>query len=265
MPLFREAILAIDAALEAGAAIMEVYHSGRSEVEIKADSTPLTLADRRAHAVIAARLAVTDLPLLSEEGELPSFAERQCWESLWVVDPLDGTREFISRNGEFTVNIALVRQGRPELGVVYAPATGQLYFAATGRGAWFLPDAGSWRGRAEEIPGAARKMPFVRRSSACRVVSSRSHLDEETLAYIERLREENFSIEVLQYGSSLKFCMVAAGEADSYPRFGPTMEWDTAAGHAILLEAGKSLVSVVDRRELSYNKELLQNPGFIAR
>ncbi|MBR1733078.1 MAG: 3'(2'),5'-bisphosphate nucleotidase CysQ [Alloprevotella sp.] len=238
---------ALPAARRAGEEIMAVYACGTEdwEVERKADDTPLTLADRRAHTAIAGTLAPAGLPLLSEEGAHVPFAARRDWERFWLVDPLDGTKEFLKRNGEFTVNIALIERGRPVAGVVYAPASGRLYCGAEGFGIW---------GGCEPV-AAAR--PF-------RVVASRSHLSSETEAYIALLRAEHPALELVAAGSSLKICLVAAGEADVYPRFAPTMEWDTAAGDAVLRAAGGCIVDARTRQPLVYNKEDLHNPWFIA-
>ena len=255
--------IAIAAAVDAGRAILDVYSSAFA-VEHKDDRSPLTLADKRSHEIIAARLAAKDaggLPLLSEEGRNIPFEERKRWGLFWLVDPVDGTKEFIKRNGEFTVNIALVRQNRPVLGVIYVPVRDTLYYAAEGLGAWRLDKASGDHarpGRADRlpVPGGPHR-PFT-------AVASRSHLSPETEAYLEGLRAMQGTLEIVSAGSSLKFCLIAEGRADVYPRFGPTMEWDTAAGHAIVVEAGGMVVTSTDRVELLYNKEDLHNPWFIA-
>ena len=243
--------LAIAAAFAAGRAIMEVY-AGPVKVELKDDRSPLTEADRQAHEAILHELAVTRLPVLSEEGKKIPVAERQGWERYWLVDPLDGTKEFIKRNGEFTVNIALVVGGEPVLGVVYAPALGRMFLGARGVGA-FVEDADG------------------RRSIACRavpdegltVVASRSHGDAEAL---DRFLAGRKVAALKSAGSSLKLCLVAAGEADLYPRFGRTMEWDTAAGQAVLEAAGGS-VRELSGKPLLYGKtqDGFRNPSFVAR
>lgn len=255
--------IAIAAALDAGRAVLDVYTSDFA-VECKDDRSPLTLADKRAHEIIAARLAASDaggLPLLSEEGRNIPFAERRRWNAFWLVDPVDGTKEFIRRNGEFTVNIALVREGRPMLGVILVPVRDTLYYAAEGLGAWRRDHAAAEQGRqgaAVRLPGSIDpQRPFT-------AVASRSHLSPETEAYLQDLRTQHGQVEIVSAGSSLKFCLIAEGRADVYPRFGPTMEWDTAAGHAIVAEAGGTVVRVADRAPLSYNKEDLLNPWFIA-
>ncbi len=253
--------LVIGAAVSAGRAVMEVYDSPESDwqVERKADNSPLTLADRRSHEVIAAALAATPWPVLSEEGAKLPYAERKGWDKLWIVDPLDGTKEFIKRNGEFTVNIALVENGTPVLGVIYVPVSRRLYWGAKGIGAFTAEvDASTWQ------PGAARKMPQPAQAGrAFRVVASRSHLSPETESFIASLRGQHGTVEIVSAGSSLKICLVADEAADVYPRHAPTMEWDTAAGHAIAVSAGCSVTDAVTGKPLIYNKEDLHNPWFI--
>lgn len=253
--------LVIEAAVRAGRAVMEVYDSPETDwqVERKADNSPLTLADRRSHEVIAAALAGTPWPVLSEEGAKQPYAVRKDWGRLWVVDPLDGTKEFIKRNGEFTVNIALVENGSPVLGVIYVPVTRRLYWGAKGLGAFTAEvDAATWQ------PGKAQSMPQpAPEGRTFRVVASRSHLSPETESFIAALREKHGEVETVSAGSSLKICLVANGEANVYPRHAPTMEWDTAAGHAIAVAAGCSFTDAVTGEPLIYNKEDLHNPWFI--
>lgn len=237
-------------ALEAGHAIMAVYDQPIA-VEHKADQSPLTAADRAAHAVIAAGLArlSPELPLLSEEGAEIPWAERSQWQRFWLVDPLDGTKEFIKRNGEFTVNIALIDHGQPLLGVVYAPALGFGYLAEVGVGAWRVDDAGL-----SAISPRALAEPW-------QVVGSRSHAGAEVEAFCARLPAH----ELVAMGSSLKICLVADGRADLYPRLGPTMAWDTAAAHAVLVAAGGLVVDAASRQPLRYNQQdSLLNPHFLA-
>lgn len=260
---------AVEAAVEAGQAILDIYNDPAADfgIERKADNSPLTRADKRAHETIASRLAPTGIPLLSEEGRATDYAERRTWSSLWIVDPLDGTKEFIKRNGEFTVNIALVTDGVPVLGVIYVPVSRELYFGADGLGAYKLkgvesvgPDetADSLAGRAARLPlGKDGRDTFV-------VVASRSHLSPETAGFIEALRAEHPSVETVSSGSSIKICLVAEGSADVYPRFAPTMEWDTAAGHAIARNAGCQLCRAGSDTPLAYNKAELLNPWFVA-
>jgi 3'(2'), 5'-bisphosphate nucleotidase len=254
LPLDLERLLAVtfDAARRAGDAIMEVY-AGDFAVGHKADASPVTLADQRAETIILAALAaaVPGIPVVAEEqceaDGLPGAAA----ELFWLVDPLDGTKEFISRNGEFTVNIALIRRGEPILGMVHVPALGTTY-AGTGPGS-----ARRWHGDAAAETIAARHPP----PQGLVVVHSRSHENNEKFAaYLvgKKIAEKRVC------GSSVKFCQLAAGEADLYPRFGPTMEWDTAAGHAVLVAAGGSMTTL-DGAEFRYGKQGFRNPGFIAR
>ena len=235
---------------EAGAAAMQVYATG-FEVRGKADRSPVTEADDRAEAVILERLAALtpDIPVISEEQAAAGLAP-QAGERFWLVDPLDGTREFIQRNGEFTVNIALIEAGAPTLGVVLAPALGRLFAGAVGWGA-HTHDAGGQRSI------TCRTAP----AEGVTVVASRSHGDADAL---ESFLAEHKVAANTSAGSSLKFCLVAAGEADLYPRLGRTMEWDTAAGHAVLAAAG-GRVTTLDGVDLRYGKPGLDNPHFVAR
>jgi len=239
-------------AKKAGAAIMEIY-DGDHAVEFKDDKSPLTAADKASHEVIAAGLkALTpDIPILSEEGRDIPYQERKNWERFWLVDPLDGTKEFIKRNGEFTVNIALIEGNTPVLGVVYVPVPDKMYVGVVGEGAFVQ--------QGEEEPGSIQ----VRRAdpeNGLTVVMSRSHPSAELAEYLKNINVA----EALPVGSSLKLCVVAGGKADLYPRLGPTMEWDTAAGQAVVLAAGGT-VKTLDGEDLSYNKENLLNPHFIVK
>lgn len=254
--------IAVNATIAAGKEILSVYKSGDFSIEVKDDNSPLTRADKLAHATIAAKLDETSLPILSEEGRSIPYAERVVWQRLWIVDPLDGTKEFISRNGEFTVNIALIDEGKPILGVIYVPVFQELFFGIVGSGAYKVDAANHFDGMSE-LMAAAVRLPMKRDDATYRVVGSRSHMDTQTLSFIDSLRKWHTELEIVQRGSSLKICMVASGEADIYPRFGPTMEWDTAAGHAIALAAGKRMAKVDEKDDLTYNKENLLNPFFI--
>ncbi len=246
----------LEAARAAGEKILEVY--GRDiEVEYKEDASPLTEADKASNEVIMEFLhsAHPDTPVISEENREIVYAERRGWERFWLVDPLDGTKEFIKKNGEFTVNIGLVVDGRPVLGVVYRPVTDTMYLGALGKGAWRIGKGGE----TEQITGG----PPYSEKEEVRVVASRSHLTPEVEAFVEGLRKEGKRVEFLSAGSSLKLCLVAEGTADVYPRFGPTMEWDTAAAHAVATAAGKQVLNAETREPLRYNKENLLNPYFI--
>jgi len=239
-------------ARQAGAAIMAVYHSGGDAGETsKADGSPLTQADLAAHRIIVKGLkALTpDCHILSEEAADISYAERAQWTRFWLVDPLDGTKEFIKRNGEFTVNIALVENGEAVLGVVYAPALDVQYNAARGSGAFVQ------RGNSAAQPIRVREY-FA--GDTTKVVASRSHSDSRTEALLNRLGDH----QSISMGSSLKLCLVAEGAAHFYPRLGPTMEWDTAAAHAVVNEAGGRVCDLMGR-ELHYNKTDLHNPEFL--
>jgi len=242
-------------ALQAGQSIMEVYGREFSQEE-KADKSPLTEADLAAHHVIVDGLSkISQLPILSEEGDMPAWSERSAWQEYWIIDPLDGTKEFIKRNGEFTVNIALVKAGKPVLGVVYAPALDTLYFAAESVGAYKLEQANA----AKPESATPISVGSVESVSTWRIVGSRSHGSERMEAFVKTLP----AYEMVPMGSSLKLCMVAEGKADLYPRLAPTSEWDTAAAHAIVLFAG-GLVLKDDLTVLEYNtKEDILNPHFI--
>jgi 3'(2'), 5'-bisphosphate nucleotidase len=258
--LFR----AVEAAYAAGEAILEVYGQSDFGVQLKQDNSPLTRADKAAHTCIHNTLQSTGLPLLSEEGAAADYCTRRRWERFWLVDPLDGTKEFIKRNGEFTVNIALIQKGLPLGGVIYVPVSKVLYLA--------LPGGGGWRSALSVLPHSldsllaqSQQLPLPPVHSLFTVVASRSHLSPQTQHYIELLRQHHGPLELISCGSSLKLCMIAEGAAQCYPRFAPTMEWDTAAGHALVRECGGELFDVDHCQPLRYNKEELTNPGFIAQ
>ena len=244
---------AIEAAGHAGDEILKVYESGDFQAEAKGDQSPLTLADKNAHRAIVSILEKTGLPILSEEGKSIPFAERRNWERFWMVDPLDGTKEFIKRNGEFTVNIALIEKNTPVLGVVTVPVTKDLYFACEGKGAFRRTDGVDRKLERKQETDLARE--------GLRVVASRSHMNEETQKFISGLRNPH----LVSAGSSLKFMLVANGEADVYPRCAPTMEWDTAAADAIVRQSGRSVLQYGTNQPLLYNKENLLNPYFLVR
>ena len=240
----------VDIAIAAGVAIMEIY-SRDFAVEHKDDRSPLTAADLASHHLIVdgLRRLTPELPVLSEESASIAWEERRTWTRYWLVDPLDGTREFVKKNGEFTVNIALIENGETVFGVVYAPALEELHYGIRGVGA-FVRDGD------EDVPILSRKPA----SPPLRVAASRSHLDERTAAAMRRMGE----VESQGLGSSLKFCRIAEGRMDVYPRFGPTSEWDTAAAQCVLEAAGGAVLTL-DGQPLRYNhKESLLNPDFIA-
>ena len=238
-------------AINAGDAIMSVYNSDDFNIALKNDNSPLTRADIAANDVIIAALTklTPDIPILSEESTKIAYAIRKSWTQFWLVDPLDGTKEFIKRNGEFTVNIALIENGKPILGVVYAPVLNTIYFAAELVGAFK---------KITNEPIQAIEVLERTRNEKLKVVASRSHAGPELQAFLDTLGE----FDVISMGSSLKLCLVAEGVAHLYPRLGPTMEWDTAAAHAVVKMAGGQ-VNNLDGEPLQYNKENLLNPFFV--
>ncbi len=241
---------AITACRKAGEKILEVYGSSDFDIEAKGDSSPLTKADRMAHEVIVSQLDGYHLPILSEEGKDIPFEERSLWDFFWMVDPLDGTKEFIKKNGEFTVNIALIHKNQPILGVVFAPVLNKMYWGYKGGGSW------SQFGDDEIVP-----MILKRNQSIKTIVASRSHLSSETQELLDKYPEA----EVISMGSSLKFMLVAEGKAQLYPRFAPTMEWDTAAAQGIIEAAGGIVEAYPDGGALKYNKENLLNGWFVVK
>ena len=262
---------AYNAALRAGAAILRIYEKGADEYEvtIKSDHTPLTEADSRAHNIIKDYLGRTHVPLLSEEGREMLYKERVGWDLYWMVDPLDGTKEFIKGNGEFTVNIALMSDNRPVLAVVYVPYLGKMYFAGQGRGS-FLRESVFPEDDAEytigEMMDGATALPVAKRmNEPLRAAVSRSHNTPETFHVLDSMRGKYPDMEVIYQGSSYKFGMLAEGAVDYYIRTTPTMEWDTAAGELVLELAGGSTLSYPGGVPLQYNEESLQNPWFECR
>jgi 3'(2'), 5'-bisphosphate nucleotidase len=266
-------IQAIGAALEAGEKILAVYRTDFT-VSYKSDSSPLTVADQASHRIIKQRLDGFGLPLLSEEGRHLPYADRQAWNRFWIVDPLDGTKEFVKKNGEFTVNIARVEKETPLLGVVFAPDRQLLYFALSGSGSFRIDDAATIQKVLRKIHDASLSMDFIvdvslklpaKRPEAApyTIVGSRSHATPDLEAFVAAKRRQHGRINFVPAGSSLKICLVAEGTADIYPRLGPTMEWDTAAGQAVANFAGADLVSYETGEPLVYNKKNLLNPWFI--
>ena len=240
-------------ATEAAGDILAVYAQEDFGARVKVDQSPLTEADLAAHRSLAAGLSrlTPDWPILSEEGGLPDYAERSQWTRYWLIDPLDGTKEFLKRNGEFTVNVALIVDHQPVLGVVQVPATGVCYAASPARGAFKVESGGATR------PLAVRSCPVGARAT---VVASRSHQSPEVAGYLERLGP----CDLASMGSSLKICLVAEGKADIYPRLGPTSEWDTAAAQAVLEAAGGRLTDLVGRPMRYNTKAEILNPYFLA-
>jgi len=236
---------------------MEVY-SGDFDVERKDDRSPVTEAAKKANAIILEGLKklYPNIPYISEETRQVPYTERKNWKQLWIIDPLDGTKEFIKRNGEFTVNIALVENGVPVAGVVYAPAIGITYAGMKGTGSFKL---------ANNIRTVIRRQVHYSALDKLTIVGSRSHMSEATQQFIDKLKEQGKDIEFISSGSSLKICLVAEGKADVYPRFAPTMEWDTAAAHAVALYAGCNILDPATGTPLLYNKENLLNPFFVVQ
>ena len=253
---------AILAALEAGKEILKIYHSGDFNIEIKGDNSPLTKADTASHRVIMRYLNKTEIPVLSEEGRAIDYRERKDWKQLWIVDPIDGTKEFIKRNGEFTVNIALVEDQKTSIGVIFVPATGILYFSTKAMGA-FKVSVDLDKYSIENILEKSNKLPLQRVDKTFTIVASRSHMSPETEAYVQDMRDIHGEVNLISKGSSLKLCMVAEGQANCYPRFAPTMEWDTAAGQAICEHAGFQVIDWGTKENMLYNREELLNAWFL--
>ena len=258
------------AAIDAGKEIMRIYLDPNQDFDIqkKTDNSPLTRADRAAHKCIVKQLEQTGIPILSEEGTLPPYEVRKEWHRVWLVDPLDGTKEFIKQNGEFTVNIALIEDGKPVGGIIFVPVTGMLYYGHVGVGAWKVKIDASFPSTSPlEIVRIADKRTIQEQvtEKPFTIVASRSHLSVETEYFIKQMRQKHREVEVISSGSSLKMCLVAEGKADVYPRFAPTMEWDTAAGDAIVRAVGGEVVDANTELPLTYNKPDLHNPWFIVR
>ena len=260
MKLSEELKLAIRAALKAGEAIIKIYNGEDFEVEFKGDNSPLTKADKAAHEIITSYLSNSSLPILSEEGSDTPYSERKDWSQFWMVDPIDGTKEFIKRNGEFTVNIALIENQKPILGVVYAPALKDLYFAEQGVGSFKMESISSIEDtyKSEGIDLSKSSYP-----ETYTLVVSKSHMNKETQRFVDEKEKEFGEITTASFGSSLKICKVAEGSAHCYPRFGPTMEWDTAAAHVVAYFSGTKVTQDDGKTELLYNKKNLLNTYFI--
>lgn len=264
----------IDAAIQAGKSVLDVYATDFT-VDHKADDSPLTLADRKSHRILVEALAPTQLPVLSEEGRHLPYMERKDWQRFWLLDPLDGTKEFVKRNGEFTINIALIDRQAPILGVIYVPVQDVLYFGTIAGGAFKLASAGkAWSQIvAKETDSEKIRQALVQASeplpcpssipAVFTIVGSRSHSTPEVDRIKQKMTQIHGEVALISAGSSLKLCMVAEGRAHLYPRTGPTMEWDTAAGQAIAEAAGARVLEFESRRPLLYNKENLLNPWFV--
>jgi 3'(2'), 5'-bisphosphate nucleotidase len=265
---YRELVkLAVDAVVEAGIKIMEVYNSVKIDVTLKKDFSPLTEADLKSNEIIRNYLIKSKLPVLSEEERNTTYEERKNWDIYWLVDPLDGTKEFIKRKGEFTVNIALIEKNVPAFGVIYAPFHRDLYFSIPGEGSYKIPepDYDTVKNKSlKYLMKMAIPLPLSVKRKKFTVIGSRSHLSIKTKIYIKKLKKQYRDLKVIQIGSSLKLCLIAEGKIDIYPRFSPSMEWDIAAGHAIIEGAGFKICEINNNNPLIYNKKDLRNPPFIA-
>lgn len=259
--------LAITAAIKGGEEILRVYTTN-FYIETKADNTPVTAADKASSKSIIRVLEEAQLPIISEEEPVSNYNERKTWEYVWLVDPLDGTKEFVKRNGEFAVNVALVKNKIPVIGVIYAPVSGDIYFA--------MNDFGSFKGNKNNLPPLSeagwftslletgKKLPLQTVPKNYTLVASRSHLSREVNTRIEKLKNLYGVVDIINVGSSIKQCWVAEGRAHEYPRYGTTMEWDTAAGQCILEQSGNKLIDLETGLPMRYNKEYMQNSFFIA-
>ena len=245
----------IKIAEKAGNAILEIYHKDFS-IEYKDDKSPLTEADKVSNRIIVEALKeiTSEIPIISEENKLVEYSERKNWTKCWVVDPIDGTKEFIKKNGEFTVNIALIENGVPVLSVLGVPAQNKIYYAEKNKGSFVTENAVT---KKLNINDAI--------TDTIRIVGSRSHQTPELLAYVEEQKKKYKNVDFVAAGSSLKFCLIAENKADIYPRLGPTMEWDTAAGQLIAIEAGAEVLVWETKEPLQYNRENLLNPYFIVQ
>lgn len=243
----------IEIASSASSAILDIYQTD-FVVQRKEDHTLLTEADSASNRVLQDALndLYPEVPIISEESKQIPYSVRKNWDTVWLIDPLDGTREFVKRNGEFTINVALIQHAKPIMGLVYVPVSGLAYTAALGKGAHRWKD-----GASEPIKCATPKDSIV-------IAASRSHVSRDVQKLVLSLRTRYRSIEYISAGSALKFCLIAEGRAHMYPRFGTTMEWDTAAGQILVEEAGGGVVDMINQESLMYNKEDLRNPSFSA-
>lgn len=248
-------------AFEAGTKILAIYDADTLEVDLKNDASPVTIADKTAHHHIFEQLSLRypQIPIISEEGDIADFATRASWRYAWLVDPLDGTKEFIKKNGEFTINIGLIEHGTPILGVIYIPAQDTMYFASREIGAYKLTNC-TLTLTQEDVLQLAQRLPLAKQHDGVRVVVSRSHSSAETEDYLQKLMQQHASVETIPSGSSIKMCLVAEGVADIYPRLSYSMEWDSAAGEAIATYSGARVEVYPTKVPMRYNKENLKNP-----
>lgn len=253
----------INSAIEAGKEILKIYNSGNFDISFKDDNSPLTAADKRGNEVIMKTLIPTKIPIISEENKEINFAERKNWNTFWLVDPLDGTKEFIKKRGDFTVNIALITENTPVFGVIYVPAKRTLFFGDTKLGSFKKMEVTDTFANLDQLIDSCQKLPIKKTDNTYRVIASKSHFNEDTKLFVEKLEKTHGKIELINVGSSLKLCAIADGTADIYPRYAPTMEWDIAAGHAIVKAAGGKVIQAKSGEEVVYNKENLLNPYFV--
>ena len=263
--------IGLRASLLAGDAVMQVYDSD-FEVNLKSDQSPITEADRRSHHILVNRLG-KQIPILSEEGATIAYEERKNWNIYWLIDPLDGTKEFIKRTGEFTVNVALMEHHKPIAGIVYLPAKRILFFGGRGFGSYRVTDNAVAKIKNSDSAGALQSalesaitLPnpdSLQALKKIKLIQSISHVTEQETDFIDRLKTKYDGIETASAGSSLKFCLVAEGSADLYPRFGPTMEWDTAAGQCMVESSGCEVLDLAELAPLKYNKRVLRNGAFV--
>ena len=260
---------AVYASLKAGHEILKIYNDKTMDfqVEKKADNSPLTIADKTAHNTIINALKDSDLPILSEEGREIDFNERKNWEYFWLIDPLDGTKEFIKKNGEFTVNIALINGNTPVLGVIYAPVIDALYFTLDNSS--YKYETGTYvdieNFNFKKIFSNSIKIESIPQNKKYTIIATRSHKTKELEDFVAQAKKKYGDLDLISAGSSLKFCKLAEGHAHIYPRLGPTMEWDTGAGHVICEKAGCLIKKYGSEDNLIYNKENLRNPNFIVK
>jgi len=260
--------LALVAALKGGEEILKIYDTD-FYIETKLDNTPVTLADKASSRSIVKIVSTSGYPIISEEEEISNYSVRKNWDRFWLVDPLDGTKEFIKRNGEFTVNVALVENEIPIIGVIYSPTLKDIYFSINGGGSYKLCNAPDFikinvKDWYEKLISISQRLPLQKTPKNYTLVASRSHLSREINSHIIKLKSLYGQIDIINIGSSMKQCWVAEGRAHEYPRYGTTMEWDTAAGQCILEGAGKKLVDLETNLPMRYNKERLENNYFIA-
>lgn len=256
----------IEVAIEAGKATKEIYNTDFN-VETKENKSPLTLADKTSHDIIVKGLKFTSLPVMSEEGKSIPFENRKAWEYYWLIDPLDGTKEFIKKNDEFTINIALIKRNKPIAGIVYIPVLDILYWGSALTDSFKTKNAEISCNSVKDLDEfitLSQKLPVNKSGNDYTIVASRSHMSAETKEFIKKQKDQHKHITTMSRGSSIKLCMIAEGRADIYPRFAPTSEWDTAAGHAVINYSGGKVLKTNMKEEIEYNKREILNPWFVA-